>query len=1477
MWSNNVENSLMSTTTLYYPLTGGAQSVYGDGGYARIGANCNGGAIGYNFDSGVHKPNSSLGYQTSASNNHQQAVIFTAPRSGYIQPNISLMGNKANVHAWQLYKLDAEGVKTQIYPRVGDETMSLEPTCENANVVDEWKNGWLLMPTTATVYDTEKLWVNEGEKLILRFGGSTTGAQHTGFEIGNLNYTYLAPTSTFEAEYDATQRVVDFRELQTFPETSDFAAATGLTETDVDGVFTVDADFVSGSTVTVTETLGTAVHTLTAKLTRAQYHYDLGDAFLLGESYYNEEKGGWYYPNSLTPKYRNDGTSIWSVGYINYTDGYASDKIHYFDNLTRTGKTTRAYEDPDTTKTAQMMWTSANGAQQNGAFQEDTEGAGWYDENPNGAIGALGYSFGNGSTDTNSATGWCSNNTRDNHKIAKFVAPRDGIVKINFKASSNGTDAVAYRLDKVSGETRTVMMPANGEKTISTIVSSADYAVPAAFQNGWGVLSKNHLGTGTWTEDGACFKVSAGDVLELRFAALATSAPFMLDTFTIDYVQKTASVHYVYDGEDRIVDLRDTILDAEDMMFGASIPESAEIILPVGSPLTATETKGVFTLAESYVDGTPVTVTVQNGWNFLTITADLKVMQMVYDLGEIFKTSNTFTGEATDYTNAGLTPAVGNGEAEWTVGYYTLGNTYGTLTKFKELHRYSPRGRAYEDDTRATLKPLLSWIDYENGGTDENGYYCSDPNGGTGSIGYSFGLIEGNGYEGTSALGWNSSAGSVRNQVVVFKAPRDGVINPAITMTTASTSNNIIYRMDKIAEDGTVTPIYPMAGETTTTWVPHATNSEPAPEAWANGWAVLGCRTVVGWTNLNQALVRVNAGDEIILRFASNISGNSAYAIDSYTMTYHKGVGADDELFLESPLTAYEEEEMVALYPEESVIDLSRELPEKMANGVVPAGTVEYTLSGAEDVLEETALSGVFALTGKLNYGGEAVTVTAGYYSPNKSAANGDAPRFTVSTKVYVRAYSSTVDAFANDDYAVDVSGFGFGDGFFLPYYENETERAIYGTVDLGLTDTWKGATVAFSEDGYFEYLGNGRIRALQKYDYTTAGGNYVTKKVTEDYNPVGGPTAETTNKTVLYNIRGEYTTGTPITMTVTAKDGGVKEYSLWAFPAEVQDSTLGYNSYKLDLAAPLANPVMKLEAYLANGTTHPMYPDSMNNKKAISVDALEPYIATIGNYAPTPYMGIFADGSSTWMLPSAKGTFDAYIAPVGSTYVDYDGVSWTFTAPKSGTISLTDFAAIIQTTQKANYNSDISKNFKSSVRLYANETTTEYTELFNCDYKHETVAFSDFNTVTVGDASVVTYDEETDELVFNVEKGQVVRVLFHSTGTNYNGYATLAAGVLPDPLFTYVPEGNAEVILENNQLKVYVADDTDLIADGVLTLLYDAAGNLVESVKAATIADDYAEVAYTSADADVTYAKLFFWNGLENIQPLGGDILVRK
>ena len=69
------------------------------------------------------------------------------------------------------------------------------------------------------------------------------------------------------------------------------------------------------------------------------------------------------------------------------------------------------------------------------------------------------------------------------------------------------------------------------------------------------------------------------------------------------------------------------------------------------------------------------------------------------------------------------------------------------------------------------------------------------------------------------------------------------------------------------------------------------------------------------------------------------------------------------------------------------------------------------------------------------------------------------------------------------------------------------------------------------------------------------------------------------------------------------------------------------------------------------------------------------------------------------------------------------------------------------------------------------------------------------------------------------------------------------------------------------------------LVAENVLTLFYNEAGELVSVSKAAN--EGSSEDGYFSVqlpdDAEPTYAKIFFWDSLDNIKPLAGNIVVRK
>ena len=62
--------------------------------------------------------------------------------------------------------------------------------------------------------------------------------------------------------------------------------------------------------------------------------------------------------------------------------------------------------------------------------------------------------------------------------------------------------------------------------------------------------------------------------------------------------------------------------------------------------------------------------------------------------------------------------------------------------------------------------------------------------------------------------------------------------------------------------------------------------------------------------------------------------------------------------------------------------------------------------------------------------------------------------------------------------------------------------------------------------------------------------------------------------------------------------------------------------------------------------------------------------------------------------------------------------------------------------------------------------------------------------------------------------------------------------------------------------------------ADDVLTLFYDASGNMIGSVNGATANDGHFTIDAINGSA---YARIFFWDSLNNIQPVAGDVVVRK
>ncbi|MBO4953904.1 MAG: hypothetical protein J6D04_01995, partial [Clostridia bacterium] len=974
------------------------------------------------------------------------------------------------------------------------------------------------------------------------------------------------------------------------------------------------------------------------------------------------------YPNAMPAK----GSDYWQVG--SYSNGSGYDAFDAYGYLNRMNSFCRAYEDDkagallldpnnaesagkDLTRYPQMVWHNHAGRVALGTTElihhwqggsPTVYGDGGYAVNdPGSYTGSLGYGFNNAMTKNNSSLGY--QNTGSVHPAAVFTVPKAGLVKPVLKISGS-TNAVfkLYRQDAQG--TLTMVYPTVDEMTTSIVTPDADVTVPEKWRDGWKTIPAQRT-----TFDTEAIWVEEGDKLVLRFAAVGPAgkgATFNLNYYTLSYLTEIENeVALDYRADDRLVNLSDYIC----------LPLDATITVD-GSVLTETADYGIYTLSEDYVDGTETTVTVEYEGATQTITASFKELIMVYDLGELFSTTDTYTADY-QYPASGQTPAMANdGSGIWTVGYYTLGEYGSPLNRFNQLVRYGAANRAYEDTASAVKNgtPIMSWIMTNNNvATDAtSGLYCSDPNGSTGSIGYNFhSFTNGNhNYYGSSALGWCSAVGMIRNQAVVFKAPRAGVINPQMLLS-ARNANAVLYRMDKIAADGTMTAIYPLAAETKVDWVPHLAGAPAVPAEYVSGWGILP--NGYGATSLpthTEGYVRVEKGDQIVLRFAPYGAGNTDYAIDYLTMNYTEQFGPDDELFTTNPMTPYEESYIVT-YPTVEAIDLSTTLGNNQAQG-----TIEYVLEDEAGILRATATPGVYALNGKFNIGGTPVIVTAEYYSPDMSSANGDEPRFTQSTEVYVQPLSNTQATFEGGYDIFDLSEMSYemDEAFILPYYSNAAERAIYGVVDLGITDTWKNATVTISDPTKFEYLGNGRIRALASHTFTEAGGTQGAKD--------GATVPSKTGAATLSSVRDQASMGTPVVMTVTATDGGVRKFGLWAFATTVQNLSgedANPNSYTLYPSQnTISNAVVSVEGYTLDGKFLPTYKDPACGD---SFSILADHRYSIQHFAPrmdpTGAIYLSINGASNW--ESGKSNRDWHNAR---------GISQTFTAPKDGTIDLTGY-----------------------------------------------------------------------------------------------------------------------------------------------------------------------------------------------------------
>lgn len=1203
--------------------------------------------------------------------------------------------------------------------------------------------------------------------------------------------------------------------------------------------------------------------------------FDVGEAFMV-DTTQHEFTGDPVtdYPNAGLPA---KGSDVWQVGAYTWQSGYET--LEKFQKLVRNMPYARAYED-DQNKTFEltagatydnkyypsMIWITHNSFGTKtyaggdatwhwmGGAPTVIYDGGYFCYDSNSPTGGLGYNFDSPVTANNSATGYQSTDYA-RHLAYAFTAPKAGLVTPVIKHNGGATNAanIVWQMYKLDAEgNKTLLYPRTTDVNVTITPPNAGVVIPEKWTNDWKPLTSTFKDT----YDTESVWLNEGDQIVLRYSPIGdtkgNNTSFTISSYKINYVPSVAkTVTAQYKAKDRIVDLRREIalpLETSDITFDESV-------------LTATETAGVYTVADDYVDGNETVITVVNGATTQTITASFEELQMVFDAWDLFKTTNTYNGVAEDYPAGGQTPAMlNNGTSVWSAAYFNPTTNYDTPVYYTWLMRRSG-GRAEEDTTasRASLPISMVWGEYKNSKSDANGYYISDPNGGTGSIS----MYKNTTWSAGSAVGWN---GNAKQQAIIFKAPRDGIVNPAFT-AAASYAAEVYVRLDKIDANGNIIPIYPLISEDSLT-VTLTSASAAMPEKWQKGWMFLPAYNAEKLTCDNE-YIRVKTGDKLILRFAGK-SGNTSYAVEDFTVTYmdDDDYAADEEVFVNAPFRAYEEEHSY-VYPTDATIDL------RIALHPEAKGTVRYELIDAKGVLRETAIAGVFEPTGVINGGGAPVEVTAVYVNPQ-----GEDTEFTTSTDVYVNSKSMGYPTFDGSYDVLDLSemSYDFDEAFILNYYPDATERAMYGEIDLGLTDEWKNSTVTISDPSKFEYLGNGRIKALASHTWIQAGGVR---------NTTGDTTVKSvTGATVLTDKRDVHTMGNPVIMTVTNPDGGQRQFGLWAFPNTVQKKADGSNTYRLNMADQqnFYGSAVSLEAYKADYSEFvPLYYDAYYYQ----YDAITEH--RYSNYASVPKMDI----NHNILLPM---NFGAYWNANSSNrpYHNLVGISQTFTAPKDGYVTVSNFFPKDGYYYGDGADTDMVNNehyFGSEVQLYDVDGTL-ISELFAQSYGRDSKikAAQDaagekkwirMESTRVVDEELATFENaNTDDetLTVYVKKGQKIRVMLDNKSIdNYGNYTTFGSAHAPKPVFTYDQGGYDDAINEEGFIEVTPAGDfANIVREGILTVFYDENGSVIGST---TETDDAAwDEEYVGVNMldGTAYARIFFFDSLENIMPVASDIVVR-
>ncbi|MBQ1935241.1 MAG: hypothetical protein II351_00130, partial [Clostridia bacterium] len=479
---------------------------------------------------------------------------------------------------------------------------------------------------------------------------------------------------------------------------------------------------------------------------------------------------------------------------------------------------------------------------------------------------------------------------------------------------------------------------------------------------------------------------------------------------------------------------------------------------------------------------------------------------------------------------------------------------------------------------------------------------------------------------------------------------------------------------------------------------------------------------------------------------------------------------------------------------------------------------------------------------------------------------------------VTVVSYAATVSPFSYP--SVDMTELGHEDPvFLLPYYSDPADRAVYGEIDLGLNEAWYGAEASFNVKGKFEYLGNGRIRAIAAHDYRTAGGDH---------------TKATGDELVLANanrkpVRDVNTTGQPVVMTLTATDGTKKSFNLWSFETKLRGEEAASDTYQY-MAGSENNAIFRIEAVkLGVEEFVPMYRDSAYGLYY----SMTPYVGDRYTFGGVSYPG---EPVIPTLDKNGQITLPTYYWPNGQEwktrfsnkdFPDLRGVSFTFTAPYSGEIKLTDFAP---------KNGFPTQSSMGSFTTYMNQTggcvATAMVRAYNADGTYTTLyeekwgntantyPFSLMGNATVDASATLANAGDDQTLTFTVQKGQEIRVItmVHEVLYTAANMPLRLGDYSPAPIFDYT---KVEDGFDGASICALPSTFEDLTEDGVLTMVYDADGNLLDAIVGAYINEDLevVDVSMREEGYDETpaYAKMFFWNGLENIVPLAEALYIRN